>query len=125
MNGDPVRTGGPLDITLRLESREARTGSLCVGVSEGTASPIFLVRRDLSLRSGETEVRCHVPLLPLPGGRFYVWTGVFDARAHDLLPWHPSMSFHVSGPDLDATPVAIPRMAPVHVDARWDLRATR
>lgn len=125
MNGDPVRTGGPLDITLRLESQEARTGILCVGVSEGTASPIFLVRRDLSIRSGETEVRCHVPLLPLPGGRFYVWTGVFDTRAHDLLPWHPSMSFHVSGPDLDATPIAIPRMAPVHVDASWDLRATR
>lgn len=120
-NGDALRTDGPVDITLVVESPEPRSGILFVGVSDGTPSPIFLLRRDLHLRSGRTEVRCRVARIPLPRGRFYLWTGIYDARAHDLLPWQPAGHFDVSGPDLDATPRAIARVAPIHVAAEWDL----
>lgn len=120
-NGDALQTDGPFDVRLVLESSEPRSGILFLGVSEGTPSPIFLLRRDLHLRSGETEVRCRVARVPLPRGRFYLWAGIYDARAHDLFPWQPATHFEVSGPDLDATPRAIARLAPVHVAAEWQL----
>jgi ABC-type polysaccharide/polyol phosphate transport system ATPase subunit len=121
LNGDAPKTDGPLNIRLVIESPERRSGMIFLGVSEGTPSPIFLVRRDVNLQPGETEVQCVVPRVPLPRGRFYLWAGVLDAKAHDLLPWHPAAHFDVSGPDLDATPTAIARLAPIHVSAEWEL----
>lgn len=125
VDGQVLRTDGPFNLRLVVESAETRSGILFLGVSEGTPSPIFLLRRDLQLRSGETEVQCHVPRIPLPRGRFYLWAGILDARAHDLLPWHPVTHFDVSGPDLDPTPRAIARLAPIHVSAEWNLDNTR
>jgi len=121
LNGDAPKTDGPLDVRLVIESPERRSGMIFLGVSEGTPSPIFLLRRDVHLRSGTTEVRCRIPRVPLPRGRFYLWAGIFDAQAHDLLHWHPATHFDVSGPDLDMTPTAIARLAPIHVGAEWDL----
>jgi ABC-type polysaccharide/polyol phosphate transport system ATPase subunit len=121
LNGEGPRTEGPLNVTLSVESPENRSGILYLGVSEGTPSPIFLLRRDLYLRSGETDVRCTVPRIPLPRGRFYLWAGIFLGRAHELLPWHPVAHFDVSGPDLDDGPRAIARLAPIHVPAEWKL----
>jgi len=121
LNGDAPKTDGPLDVRLVIESPERRSGMIFLGVSEGTPSPIFLLRRDVHLRSGETEVRCRIPRVPLPRGRFYLWAGIFDAQAHDLMHWRPATHFDVSGPDLDMTPTAIARLAPIHVGAEWDL----
>jgi ABC-type polysaccharide/polyol phosphate transport system ATPase subunit len=123
LNGDAPKTEGALDVRLVIESPERRSGMIFLGVSEGTPSPIFLLRRDVHIRSGTTEVRCRIPRVPLPRGRFYLWAGIFDAQAHDLLPWHPAAHFDVSGPDLDTTPTAIARLAPIHVGAEWDLAA--
>ena len=120
-NGDAPKTDGPLDVRLLIESPERRSGMVFLGVSEGTPSPIFLLRRDVQLRAGETEVRCRIPQVPLPRGRFYLWAGIFDAQAHDLLPWQPAAHFDVSGPDLDEGPLAIARLAPIHVGAEWEL----
>jgi ABC-type polysaccharide/polyol phosphate transport system ATPase subunit len=117
------RTNGPLDIRMIVESPKARTGRVFVGVSEGPAAPIFILRRDLHLIPGETEVRCSVARLPLPGGRFYVWTGIYDNLGHELLPWHPAAHFDVAGPELDEAPRAIARLAPVHVEAAWTVKA--
>jgi ABC-type polysaccharide/polyol phosphate transport system ATPase subunit len=114
--GMPV-TQGPFEMTLRLESDMVRTGSVCVGVSEGPATPFFLSRRELQLVSGETEVRVCLPRLPLPRGRFYCWVGVQDVKGNDLLPWHPAIHFDVAGPDLDIAPRAVVRLAPIHVEA--------
>ena len=49
------------EVTLVLESDTPRSTSLCIGVSDGPASPFFLVRRDLFLTSGETEARLTTP----------------------------------------------------------------
>lgn len=113
------RTQGPLDVELVLESDDDRSVQIFVGVSEGTATPIFSLRRDLHLGQGENEVRCHISHLPLPRGRYYLWISVF--RSGQLVPWHPARRFDVSGSDLDKAPRGIVRPSPVHVDATWEL----
>jgi ABC-type polysaccharide/polyol phosphate transport system ATPase subunit len=120
-DGYTCRTQGPLDLTLVVETDDPRPEvRIFIGVSEGTATPIFMLRRDASLDAGETEIRCLIDPLPLPRGRYYLWVGAF-ARARDLLPWHPASQFEVTGPDLDATPRGIVRLAPVHVESEWSV----
>jgi ABC-type polysaccharide/polyol phosphate transport system ATPase subunit len=112
-------SGGPLQVTLVIDSAEPASAAVCIGVSEGTAAPIFLVRHQAHLRAGETELVCSIPSLPLPAGRFYVWVGAFDGD-HDALPWQPAAHFDLTGSGLDAVPRGIARLAPVHVEARWE-----
>ena len=119
--GGPPKTLETLDVQLVIESPGVRAGRLYIGVSEGTATPIFVLRRDIQLGPGETTARCAVRGLPLPRGRFYLWVGMFEGGKRDPLPWHPATSFDVAGPSLDAAPRGIVRLAPVHVDAAWDV----
>jgi ABC-type polysaccharide/polyol phosphate transport system ATPase subunit len=120
-HGGMPKTQGPFDLTLMVESDAPRSGTICVGVSDGPATPFFLVRRDLQLAAGETEARLLIPNLPLPRGRFYVWVSILDAIGSDLLTWHPATHFDVAGPDLDVSPRAIMRMSPIHVDGRLEV----
>jgi ABC-type polysaccharide/polyol phosphate transport system ATPase subunit len=117
----PPATDGTLDARLVIESQEPRSGRVFLGVSEGPATPIFVLRRDGQLAAGETEVRCSMSGLPLPRGRYYLWVGVFGAPGGELLAWHPATHFDVTGPDLDEVPLGIARLAPVHVRASWEV----
>ena len=121
IHGGGPRTQEQFEIRTVVESSEPRTGRIFLGISEGPAMPIFVLRRDVQLNVGETAVRCSIPRLPLPRGRYYVWAGIYDAPGRELLPWHPIAHFDVVGPDLDAAPPATARLAPVHVDATWDV----
>jgi ABC-type polysaccharide/polyol phosphate transport system ATPase subunit len=116
-HGTMPRTQAPFDVTLVVGSDMPRSASVCVGVSDGPATPFFLVRRDLELAAGESEVRLTIPNLPLPRGRFYVWVSILDAAGRDVLTWHPTVHFDVAGPDLDTSPRAIMRVSPIYVDA--------
>ena len=118
-DGGIPRSHQPLSVELILESAEPRPAALCLGVSEGPATPIFLVRRELHIKSGDTLARCTIPNLPLPRGRFYLWAALFEHA--DLMPWHPVAQFEVAGPDLDQAPRAVVRLAPVHAEATWDV----
>ena len=120
-HGTMPRTQAPFDVTLVLESDAARTASICVGVSDGPATPFFLVRRELELAAGETEARLEIPNLPLPRGRFYVWVSILDVTGSDVLTWHPATHFDVAGPDLDTSPRAVMRVSPIHVEATLEV----
>jgi ABC-type polysaccharide/polyol phosphate transport system ATPase subunit len=117
----PPETDGSMDVRLVIESPEMRTGRVFLGVSEGPATPVFVLRRDARLSGGETRVQCSMRGLPLPRGRYYLWVGVFDAAGGELLAWHPATHFDVTGPDLDEVPFGIARLAPVHVAATWEV----
>ncbi|MGH3368672.1 MAG: ABC transporter ATP-binding protein, partial [Nocardioidaceae bacterium] len=117
-DGETPRSGEQLDVRLVVESPEALQGKLCIGISQGTASPIFCLRRPTALVPGQTRARCTIRHLPLPRGRFYLWVGVFSNNK-DLLPWHPALHFDVMGPDLSPAPRGIVALAPVYVDAGW------
>ena len=97
-------------------------GRVCIGFSEGPASPIFLLRHDVHLPDDDD----HRPLstssaCPLPRGRYYLWLGVFHGHAASCCRWQPVAHFDVIGPDLDAGPAGIARLSPVHVAAHWDV----
>jgi ABC-type polysaccharide/polyol phosphate transport system ATPase subunit len=118
VGGAAPRTQEPLEIRLVVETPEERFANIHLGVSEGPATPIFVLGHEARLPAGETELRCSVPHLPLPRGRFYLWLGVFEHNG-DLLPWHPVSQFSVHGPDLAPTPLGVVRLAPVELAPTW------
>jgi ABC-type polysaccharide/polyol phosphate transport system ATPase subunit len=123
----PARTGGRLEVNLTLECRQEHRCWVYLGVTQGAATPIFLLNpgRETILPPGQTHVRCEIPSLPLPSGRYYVWGGIYEhwTDGTELLGWQPLASFDVYGPKLDDAPRAIVRLAPVHVDSEWDIAA--
>lgn len=120
-DGQGPQTQRPLDVSLVFEAVTPQNGSLFLGLCEAPATPIFLLRHDVKLGAGLTEVRCGIPRLPLPRGRYYLWIALIASRSNELLPWHPVAHLDVVGPKLDRTPRGIMRLSPVHVEAGWDV----
>lgn len=96
-NAPAARSQEPCEVRIIIESVAARSGSMFLGLSEGPALPILLLRRDLELRPGENEALCQIPELPFPSGNYYLWVGFFDERGGDLLGWHCAADFEVVG----------------------------
>jgi hypothetical protein len=68
-----VQSNGPLEVELELESDAAYRAWVYLGISEGTAAPIFLVnpgRETLFENGRRVRFRCELDSLPLPKGRF-------------------------------------------------------
>lgn len=119
-DGTTARTNEALTITVRLEVQEAQLGgTVYVGLSEGAATPIFVLRRENDFHSGVTTLECSIPRLPLPHGRYYLWMSATDKANEDLIPWHPATSVDVLGNLLDPAPQAVVRLSPVYVEAEW------
>jgi ABC-type polysaccharide/polyol phosphate transport system ATPase subunit len=108
-----------VDLVMHFATTEVVRGRLHVGVSEGPATPIFLVSTSLILEAELTRVTCTLHDVPLPRGRYSVWVHIESARDDELMPWHPVGWFTVAGSDLDPAPVAVVRVGPVHVRSNW------
>ena len=122
-DGPTLQSNHPVTITMRLESDEdLGSADVFLGISEGAATPIFLVRHQAQISAGETVVECELEDLPLPRGRFYLWTSISRDGA-DLIAWHPAATVDVLGPFLAEAPRAVVRLSPVHVPARWQVRS--
>ena len=119
--GRPAVTREDLIIDLVLTNVDPHWCLACVGVSEDPSSPIFVVRRDLHLEAGTTRLRCTVEALPLPGGRYWLWAGVFDRNGAPLATWRAARACDVAGPALDVPPPAVVLRAPVYVGCVWDV----
>jgi ABC-type polysaccharide/polyol phosphate transport system ATPase subunit len=126
-DGGLPKTGGPLEISLTLTADESHRAWIYLGVSEGVATPIFLVNpgRETNLEPGPNPVRCLIPSLPLPRGRYFVWAGVYRGwtEGRELLTWQPLTHFDVYGPELDAAPKAVVRLSPIQLDSTWEVGA--
>jgi ABC-type polysaccharide/polyol phosphate transport system ATPase subunit len=124
-DGGLVKTGGALDVELSLGSDDEYRAWIYLGVSEGAATPIFLLNpgHETMIERGTTKVRCTIPELPLPAGRYYVWGGVYRnwTNGEELIGWQPLTHFDVHGPELDAAPRAVVRLAPIHVESAWEI----
>jgi ABC-type polysaccharide/polyol phosphate transport system ATPase subunit len=126
-DGGLPKTGEPIELELTLHTEHDYRAWIYIGVTEGAATPIFLLNpgRETILGPGATRVRCTVPALPLPRGRFYLWGGVYKnwTQGEELVAWQPLTQFDVYGPELDAAPRAIVRLSPLHVDSGWEIEA--
>jgi ABC-type polysaccharide/polyol phosphate transport system ATPase subunit len=124
-DGGPAATNGPLRISMTIRSRERHRAWIYLGISEGAATPIFLINpgRETILEDGEAHVSCEIPSLPLPSGRYYVWCGIYKnwTNGEQLVGWQPLSPFDVYGPELDAAPTAIVRLSPIHVESSWEI----
>ena len=121
-----VQSNGPLDVELELESDGTYRGWLYLGVSEGTAAPIFLVnpgRETLFENGRRVRFQCEIDHLPLPKGRFYLWAGIYEGSRYgpELLPWQAVAEFDVYGPRLDQAPRAVVRLAPLQLATTWNV----
>ena len=121
-----VQSNGPLEVELELESDAAYRAWVYLGISEGTAAPIFLVnpgRETLFENGRRVRFRCELDSLPLPKGRFYLWAGVYERNClgPELLPWQAVAEFDVYGPRLDQAPRAVVRLAPLQLVSSWDI----
>jgi ABC-type polysaccharide/polyol phosphate transport system ATPase subunit len=122
-DGGPAPTGGRLELEMTLEARDRHRAWIYLGVSEGAATPIFLINpgRETVLEPGSTRLRCQIPSLPLPSGRYYVWCGIYEnwTNGTELFTWQPLTPFDVYGPELDAAPIV--RLSPLHIESEWDI----
>ena len=94
---------------------------LYLGVSEGAATPIFVVRHAATLHEGKTDLQIDIDHLPLPPRQYFLWFGAYEKDTKDeLTAWQPVGPFIVSGRlRLNPVPRAIVRLSPVFVAARW------
>jgi hypothetical protein len=124
-DGGVIRSHQPLDIDLALECESDCAAWVYVGISEGTASPIFLVNpgRETRLGPWQTSIRCEIGTLPLPRGRYYLWVGAYEGEddGPELFPWQPISHFDVHGPELDCAPTAVLRQVPLSVPTQWSI----
>jgi ABC-2 type transport system ATP-binding protein len=118
--GDP-RGGEPLVVTIEVESDEARRIEMFLGVSENSASPVFTVRRHLDLPKGTSKLSCVLDRVPIARGHYALWGGAYGTDGRALADWQPLVTFHAEGEDLSPAPRAVVRLAPVVVDAHWEL----
>ena len=127
-DGGLAKTGGRLDVNMTLHSDERYRAWIYLGVTEGAATPIFLLNpgRETIIGPGETRVTCSIASLPLPRGRYYLWGGVYQdwTQGEELIGWQPLTRFDLYGPELDAAPRAVVRLSPLHIDSSWVIEKT-
>jgi ABC-type polysaccharide/polyol phosphate transport system ATPase subunit len=123
-DGGQIRSECDVDICLTLSAPEAFDANFFIGVSQGTATPMFIVRHSGSFPAGDFEVRCRMHNLPLAKGRYSVWpamTGHARGKGSPLLPWRPVTSFDVMGPDRYTLPEGVMVLSPVYVGSDWQV----
>jgi ABC-type polysaccharide/polyol phosphate transport system ATPase subunit len=122
-----IRTNETLDVELAIEADADIDSWFYIGISEGTAAPVFVVSHRTKVVEGENTLRCSIAHLPLPRGSYSMWMAAHEpgVSGNELFPWQPLARFEVHGPDLDKSLQAVSRLAPVYVDAGWSINGDR
>ncbi len=123
-DGGQLRSEADLEIALTLNSPEPLDANLFIGVSQGSAFPMFVVKHSGAFPAGDFEVRCVLRHVPLAHGRYSLWpamSGHAGGKGRPYLPWRPVMSFDVMGPDPAAVPEGVMVLSPVFVGADFQV----
>jgi ABC-type glutathione transport system ATPase component len=112
-------TNQPCYVHFTAKTEQDRQVTLYLGVTQGAATPIFLLRHSCILNEGATKMTLEIPRLPLPTGSYFLWYGAYQGFKWELSPWQPLASMQVSGMRLDGVPRAIVRLAPIWVESKW------
>jgi ABC-type polysaccharide/polyol phosphate transport system ATPase subunit len=124
-DGGQVLSLEDAEFRMTLNSPESVEADFFVGISLGTAFPIFITKHHAFFPSGDFEVRCRLHNIPLPKGHYSVWTAMtsFGKWAETpLLPWKPVASFDAFGPDVLQPPEGVMVAAPLHVGSSWEVQ---
>lgn len=123
-DGGQLRSECEVEVTLRLLSPERADAIYYVGISQGTAFPMFVVNHHAPMPAGEFELRCRLGYLPLPKGRFSLWvavTGIPKDKRDPYLQWQPLVSFDTFGPESRRPPEGVMSLSPIHIGAQWEI----
>ena len=118
-NGGAIRSNGPMEISVRVAAAEAIDARVVLGVSEGSASPVFVVEHECRAEPAGVGIACRIEHLPLPAGDFAVWATVLDSGNRVIRAWSPIADFSVDGLHLPPTPTGVVRLSPVTVETSW------
>ena len=124
-DGGQARSGEPLYLRMVVRSPQAMFGAFHIGISQGTAMPVFVHRYASSFPEGEFELRCRLDTLPLPKGRYSLWAAMRAPHGSGIaasLPWQPVASFEAFGPAAIKAPAGVMVLSPVYVPAEWELK---
>ena len=121
-DGSPATSASDAQVRLVLSAPAAGRAQFILGVSQGTAMPIFVIRHEMDFPAGDFDVRCALKGLPIPQGHYSLWMPIMDSRdLYNLHGWRPIGSFDVFGPAAIRPPQGVMVLSPVYVDASWDL----
>ena len=112
------------EVRMTLNSPETLEADFFVGISLGTAFPMFITKHHGLFPSGDFEVKCRLHNIPLPRGRYSVWTamtGFGKWSDRPFLPWKPATSFDTFGPEILDPPEGVMVAAPLYVGTTWDV----
>ena len=124
-DGGQVLSLEDAEVRMTLRAPEPVEADLFVGISLGTAFPIFITKHHGLFPSGDFEVMCRLHNLPLPKGHYSVWTAMtsFGKWAETpLFPWKPVASFDTFGPDVLDPPEGVMVASPLYVGTTWDVQ---
>ena len=122
-DGGMALSGEDLEIRLVLTTSQAGRARFFIGVSEGTAVPVFVSMHNTPYPAGEFEIRCALAHLPLPKGHYFLWLAMegVGSGKRARQPWKPVGSFDVFGPNPASLPQGVMVLSPVYVPAAWEL----
>ena len=122
VDGGMLRSEAEVEVRLVLNAPEEAMATFFVGISQGTAFPMFVIDHTGTMPGGDFEVICRLGYLPLPKGHFSLWsaiTGHPKGKKDPYLPWQPLISFEAFGPDRMEPPEGVMALSPVYVGADW------
>jgi ABC-type polysaccharide/polyol phosphate transport system ATPase subunit len=118
-----LHSEGEVEVILTLESNKSVTAAhFHLGVSQGTAFPMFVVDHHGSIPKGQFQLRVTLGYLPLPKGRYSVWAAVTAEPRGSRGPyfgWQPVLSFDAFGPWRKEPPEGVMVLSPVYVGSEW------
>ncbi len=122
VDGGQIRSECEVEVRLVLNSPEEAQATFFIGISQGTAFPMFVIDHTGNMPGGDFEIICRMGYLPLPKGHFSLWsavTGYPKGRRDPYLPWQPLISFEAFGPNRMDPPEGVMVLSPVYVGADW------
>jgi ABC-type polysaccharide/polyol phosphate transport system ATPase subunit len=120
-----IRSECQVEVRLVLNAPEQCRAGFYIGISQGTAAPMFVVDHQGMMPEGDFEIVCKLGYLPLPKGHYSLWvaiTGFPKGERDPYLPWQPLVSFEAFGPDRMDPPEGVMAMTPVYVGADWKIQ---
>ena len=124
VDGGQLRSECETEVVLTLMSPERAEASYYIGISQGTAFPMFVVNQQAPMPAGEFQVRCRLGYLPLPKGHYSLWvsiTGFPRGQRDPYLQWQPLVSFDAFGPQRREPPEGVMVLSPIYVGSTWEI----
>jgi len=117
-----AQSGEDAHVRLVLNAPAGGKARFYIGVSQGTAMPIFVNWKYLTFPAGDFELRSRMRNLPLPRGRYYLWLALLGQPGLAATqPWKPIGHFDVFGPGAVEGPKGVMILSPVYVDTTIEL----